>query len=134
MSAEYSRAFGGGEEAALLVTTLEDELNTDGDCSLREAIEAANTNAVVDGCLAGEAVLTDTITFEVVGTITVTSQLSVTAGGPLMVDGGRSFRSAAGRRRVLLTQVGSQVSLLNLSIWTGWLRRWMGAGLPIMGS
>jgi CSLREA domain-containing protein len=27
-----------GIEEALLVTTLEDELNTDGDCSLREAI------------------------------------------------------------------------------------------------
>ncbi|MEX2555968.1 MAG: choice-of-anchor Q domain-containing protein [Actinomycetota bacterium] len=37
----------------LTVNTLEDELNTDGDCSLREAITAANTNAAVDACGAG---------------------------------------------------------------------------------
>jgi CSLREA domain-containing protein len=30
-----------------------DELNADGDCSLREAISAANLDAAVDGCAAG---------------------------------------------------------------------------------
>ena len=35
------------------VTTQTDELNNDGDCSLREAIRAANTNAAVDACPAG---------------------------------------------------------------------------------
>lgn len=35
---------------AILVDTLEDELNTDGDCSLREAMTAADTNLDVDGC------------------------------------------------------------------------------------
>jgi len=35
------------------VNTTDDELNADGDCSLREAIEAANTNTVVDGCVQG---------------------------------------------------------------------------------
>lgn len=35
------------------VTTPDDELNTDGDCSLREAIQAANTDAAVDNCPAG---------------------------------------------------------------------------------
>jgi CSLREA domain-containing protein len=59
-------------EGAILVTTLEDELNSDGDCSLREAIEAANTNTPVDACPAGDSVITDTITFDVAGTITVT--------------------------------------------------------------
>jgi uncharacterized repeat protein (TIGR01451 family)/CSLREA domain-containing protein len=39
--------------ATINVNTTDDELNSDGDCSLREAIEAANTNAVVDGCTAG---------------------------------------------------------------------------------
>jgi CSLREA domain-containing protein len=37
----------------LRVTTLDDELNSDGDCSLREAIAAANTDAAVDACRAG---------------------------------------------------------------------------------
>ena len=40
----------------LRVTTFEDELNSDGDCSLREAILAANTDAAVDACGAGHGV------------------------------------------------------------------------------
>jgi CSLREA domain-containing protein/uncharacterized repeat protein (TIGR01451 family) len=39
----------------LTVTTTDDELNSDGDCSLREATHAANTNAVVDACGTGFA-------------------------------------------------------------------------------
>jgi CSLREA domain-containing protein len=35
------------------VDTTDDELNNDGDCSLREAIQAANTDAQVDQCTAG---------------------------------------------------------------------------------
>jgi CSLREA domain-containing protein len=37
----------------LMVTTTQDELNNDGDCSLREAILAANTDTPVDACLVG---------------------------------------------------------------------------------
>ncbi|MBA3470341.1 MAG: CSLREA domain-containing protein [Herpetosiphonaceae bacterium] len=37
----------------ITVTTVGDELNTDGDCSLREAIQAANLNTAVDACAAG---------------------------------------------------------------------------------
>ncbi len=39
--------------ATIAVTTTADELNSDGDCSLREAIQAANTDAIVDACPAG---------------------------------------------------------------------------------
>lgn len=39
--------------ASLVVTTTADELNNDGDCSLREAIRAANTDKAVDKCPAG---------------------------------------------------------------------------------
>jgi CSLREA domain-containing protein len=45
--------------ATITVNTTDDELNTDGDCSLREAIQAANTDTAVDGCTAGSGV--DTI-------------------------------------------------------------------------
>ncbi len=38
-------------QAQISVTTTEDELNSDGDCSLREAVEAANTNNPVDNCI-----------------------------------------------------------------------------------
>jgi uncharacterized repeat protein (TIGR01451 family)/CSLREA domain-containing protein len=39
--------------STITVTTTDDELNTDGDCSLREAIQAANTDTAVDACTAG---------------------------------------------------------------------------------
>lgn len=39
--------------AVITVDTTTDELNSDGDCSLREAIQAANTDSPVDACSAG---------------------------------------------------------------------------------
>ena len=48
------------QAATMTVTTTDDELNADGDCSLREAVEAANTNTAVDTCPAGGAA-SDTI-------------------------------------------------------------------------
>lgn len=47
-------------ETVITVNTTVDELNYDGDCSLREAIQAANTNTAVDACPAGSSG-TDTI-------------------------------------------------------------------------
>src|SRR3990170_5334510 len=44
----------------IAVNTSTDELNADGDCSLREAIQAANTDTAVDACPAGSGA--DTIT------------------------------------------------------------------------
>ncbi len=48
--------------ATITVTTTIDENNADGDCSLREAVIAANENRVVDACAAGNNTGTDTIT------------------------------------------------------------------------
>lgn len=65
--------------ASILVNTADDELNDDGDCSLREAVHSANTNPVsgVDACNSGDAGA-DTITIMVNGTIQITSQIEVT--------------------------------------------------------
>jgi CSLREA domain-containing protein len=41
------------EAAQITVNTTADELNANGNCSLREAIQAANTDAAVDACTAG---------------------------------------------------------------------------------
>lgn len=60
-------------EGVLLVTDLQDELNEDGDCSLREAIEAANTNTPIDACGSGVET-TGEIAFDVTGTVSLTSQ------------------------------------------------------------
>jgi CSLREA domain-containing protein len=47
---------------AITVNTVEDENNSDGDCSLREAIIAANNDIAVDDCGPGAGV--DTIEFD----------------------------------------------------------------------
>src|SRR3954464_9706141 len=53
--------------AGIVVNTTADEFNTNpAACSLREAIQAANSNAAFGGCSAGAGV--DTITFSVNGT------------------------------------------------------------------
>ena len=39
--------------ATITVNTTDDELNNDGDCSLREAVFAANANTDVDACTGG---------------------------------------------------------------------------------
>ncbi|MFK7803783.1 MAG: choice-of-anchor Q domain-containing protein [Anaerolineae bacterium] len=41
-------------ENVITVTTFDDELNSDSDCSLREAVTAANQNIAVDACPAGK--------------------------------------------------------------------------------
>jgi CSLREA domain-containing protein len=47
--------------ATITVTTTADENNSDGDCSLREAVIAANKNRAIDACVAGSATSVDTI-------------------------------------------------------------------------
>lgn len=64
--------------ASIVVTTTSDTLNTDGVCSLREAIIAANTDTAVDGCAAGSG--EDTITFAVSGVIVLADSLPEIAG------------------------------------------------------
>ncbi|MCB0017993.1 MAG: CSLREA domain-containing protein, partial [Anaerolineales bacterium] len=57
----------------ITVNTDADELNSNNNCSLREAIVAANTDTAVDNCPAGSGA--DTITFADNYTITLTSAL-----------------------------------------------------------
>jgi CSLREA domain-containing protein len=53
LSAHPQQDFGLWPAADIVVNTTDDELNADGDCSLREAIQAANTDQAVDACPAG---------------------------------------------------------------------------------
>lgn len=66
------------------VSTTVDELNSDGDCSLREAIEAANTDTAVDACPPGSA--GDTVTLPGgTYTLTIPGQHTGNATGDLNV-------------------------------------------------
>jgi len=119
----------------LTVSTIMDELNTDGDCSLREAITAANTDAVVDACPAGSG--EDAIGFApgVTGSITIlptstplptiTDSVSIvgpgigiiqiylaTSGSVLSFSGSGKVFSVSG---LTITGLGSSTTGINLS-------------------
>ena len=82
--------------ASITVNSLADVAANDGACTLREAVTAANTDtasgAATGECAAGSG--TDTISFNVAGTITLTSalpdistDLSISGGGAITVSG-----------------------------------------------
>ncbi len=101
---------GGGPASAatISVTTTDDELNSDGDCSLREAIQAANTDAAVDACTAGSGADTidlpaNTYTLSIAGTgedanatgdLDITADLTITGAGQAttIIDGNATDR------------------------------------------
>ena len=110
------------------VNTAEDELNADGDCSLREAIRAANTDAAVDACPAGNGA--DTITLPA-GTymLSITGpnedsnlsgdldiSASVTLSGHAAAD---TIIDANTLDRVLQVASGANVTLTNLTLRNG---------------
>ena len=129
LSASLSTA-GPAAAAPINVNETDDELNADGDCSLREAVRAANLNTAVDGCAAGETATVDVIslqaetyTLSIAGTFehdAATGDLDLmgmtTIEGADMttttVDGG-------GVDRVLDVRSGAQVILRNLTITGG---------------
>ncbi len=81
--------------ATITVNTTDDELNSDSDCSLREAIQAANTDTAVDACTAGSGADTidlpaGTYTLSIVGAgenantsgdLDIASDLTITGAG-----------------------------------------------------
>ena len=84
--------------ATITVDTADDEMNGDGDCSLREAVEAANTDAAVDGCSAGDG--QDTIVFGgdfiialTMGELLVSDDVTIDAGtNAVVIDAAQTSR------------------------------------------
>ncbi len=87
----------GARADLIFVNTLGDELNNDGDCSLREAVESANTNTGVDNCAFGSSATTDDIFILVAGEIALSPSL-----GPLELT-----------ERVTLIGLGSDTTTLS---------------------
>lgn len=114
--------------ASLTVTTTADELNADGDCSLREAVRAANTNLPVDQCPAGGS--TDTITLPggtyrlglagadedaaLTGDLDLSGTLTLAGAGAAATT-----LDAAGLDRGLDVLPGATVSLVGLTLRNG---------------
>ena len=110
------------------VNTTEDELNSDGDCALREAIQAANLDRAVDGCPAGHG--DDTIELpagyyarqisgagedaNVTGDLDIRSNLTMhgAVAGVTAIGGG-------GLDRVLHVHFGAVVAIHDIAITAG---------------
>ena len=102
------------------VTIFNDNFTNDGNCSLREAVEAANTDTAVDGCPAGAGA--DTIDLPV-GTysLSLTTGLIVTGGTvTIQSSGGTATIDASGLGdRVLQVQAAATVTLQGLTLTGG---------------
>ena len=114
--------------APITVNTTDDELNADGDCSLREAIQAANTDTAVDACSAGSGA--DTITVaagtytlriagagenaNATGDLDITDDLTISGAGAAttIIDG-------AALDRVLHILPGTTVEMSELTVRNG---------------
>lgn len=108
--------------SSITVTTLADEVATDGAVSLREAVQAANTDASVDGSEAGSGTdsivfatgLTGTISLQL-GQLSIASSMSITGPGMdlLSLDG-------MGQSRVIdIGDGATDVSLSGLTVTGG---------------
>lgn len=123
------------QAASITITTTDDELNADGDCSLREAIVAANTDTGVDACGAGSgadtiALPAGTYTLSIPGAgedAAATGDLDITRG--LVITGagaGTTIIDGGGRDRVLhVLGATTAVTLSDLTIRNG---QWVDAG------
>jgi CSLREA domain-containing protein len=127
-SAAQSNSSSLGSAAApgttITVNTNADESNTDGDCSLREAIKAANTNVAVDGCAAGSSTDRDAIHFALgtQATITLGSTLpTITDPSGLTIDGKQAKITVSGDDKVRVFRVapGGKLALLHLTVANG---------------
>lgn len=125
----------------ITVTTTADEVNNDGDCSLREAILAANGDTAVDACTAGSGA--DVITLPP-GTYTLslagagenaaqTGDLDLTAN--ITINGGgmnNSIIDGADLDRIFEVHSGAEVTINDLTMRNG--STTSGGGISVLGT
>ncbi len=120
--------------ADITVDTTADDITVNGNCTLREAIEAANTDAAVDGCTAGSGDDTITLaadTYELTiagadedanqtGDLDISSNITIQGDGAetTIIQGGPS--AGNGIDRVFhITAAGSTVTLNDVTVRYG---------------
>jgi CSLREA domain-containing protein len=122
---------GADEFTAIAVNTLADELNSDGDCSLREAIVAANTDSPIDGCDGGRGF--DIIrapgglyTLGIAGVgedACATGDLDMLGDGALVGDGpGVTIIDGGGLDRVIHIGPTGYMAIMSLTVRNGYLQ------------
>jgi CSLREA domain-containing protein len=123
---------------SLVVTTTADEQNTNGACSLREAIINANNNnqSGSTDCAAGSGA--DQITFAVAGPIVLGSSLPAISGDLTITGPGpaASALTISGNNavRVLLVNAGARLTLNLLSVSNGLVTDNYGGGIRNNGT
>lgn len=118
--------------AEIIVNTLDDVSSTDGFCSLREAITAANLNTSYNDCPGGDSRGTDLILFNVNGIIYLGSPLpSIINAGPVTIDGGEAITiNGNATHRIFYLDTDGDLILRNLMVFNGFVGSdGMGAGL-----
>ena len=99
----------------ITVNTVEYELNNDADCSLYEALEAANSDAARDACPAGNGA--DTINFSVTGIISIFDPLPYIAQDLTIIGPGAAQLAITGNDVIEIFEIETGVSV-NLSMLT----------------
>ncbi len=122
--------------ATIVVTTAADTVAVDGGCSLREAIQAANTNTAVNECPAGLAGL-DTIYFAIgagTPTINLTGSALPIITEPVVIDGSFCQSTRVELNGAGITSAntnGLKVTAGNSTIRSLVINRFTGNGLAI---
>jgi len=126
-----------GHAAIIVVNTLADELNNNGNCSLREAVQAANTNVAVDACNAGNSSgAADLILFAVNGEINLGSTLIITQALTIAGNGHALLSLANGgflgpMLQVEMTNAAHDFSISDLALVNGRTEQLPGSALQI---
>ena len=104
---------GSGQARATTITvdTTADEGNADGDCSLREAVLAANTNAAVDACSVGQDAATDEIRLASGATYDLTLPAPAAAADDPLGGDLDLANNAAGDDVVVQTELGDPATI-----------------------
>lgn len=126
--------------ATITVNTTADEVNSDGDCSLREAIRAANLDQAVDVCTAGNGADTITLpTGNYILTIAGASENDALTGDLDIADdvtllGSNPFNTTIdgnGLDRVLHVVSDSSLSVLGITLTGGSTTSQAGSGILV---